>query len=123
MSGPSASNIANSLLVSAGVATMVPGIDGDAVIGAFAGALFFIVFSRDISALGKIGYLFASWVFGYFVASELVARNWTNTSGLVAFIGGLFCVVVCVSLLEWVQGGKTPGWLKFISDRFGGRNG
>lgn len=115
---------ANAMMVSAGLATLVPGIDGDAVVGAFAGAVFFIVFSRDITAWGKLGYLFASWVFGYFFAGELVARAWTSSSGLVAFLGGLFCVVVCVSLLEWVQGGKTPGWLRFIAERFGGgRNG
>ena len=114
---------ANALVISAGLATLVPGVDGDAVVGAFAGAVFFVVFSRDISAIGKIGYLFASWVFGYFFAGEIMARSWSESSGLVAFLGGLFCVVLCVSLLEWVQGGKTPGWLKFIAERFGGRNG
>lgn len=110
-------------LVGIGGASLFPGVDLNAVIGAFAGAMFFVVYAKDLSHLGRIGYFIASWIMGYYVASEVVGRDWAKTSGLVAFGGALFCVVVGTSLLEWVQGGKTPGWLRFIADRFGGRNG
>ncbi|QEY70494.1 putative holin [Pseudomonas denitrificans (nom. rej.)] len=110
-------------LVGIGGASLFPGVDLNAVIGAFAGAMFFVVYAKDLSHLGRIGYFIASWIMGYYVASEVVGRDWAKTAGLVAFVGALLCVVVGTSLLEWVQGGKTPGWLRFIADRFGGRNG
>ncbi|MDD1836165.1 phage holin family protein [Pseudomonas aeruginosa] len=79
--------------------------------------------AKDISAWARLGYFVVSWIVGYYVAGEVIGREWARTSGLVACGGALFCVAVGTSLLEWVQGGKTPGWLRFIADRFGGRNG
>lgn len=102
-------------------ASLFPGVDLNAVVGAFGGALFFIVFKQNISALARVGYLIASWVFGYYLAVELLGRKWTETSGLAAFLGGLLCTVICVSLLEWGQGGRTPGWLRYLLDYVGGR--
>ncbi len=110
-------------LVGIGASALIPGIDANAVIGAFAGAIFFVVYAKDISAWARLGYFAASWIVGYYVAGEFIGREWARTSGLAAFGGALFCVAVGTSLLEWVQGGKTPGWLRFIADRFGGRNG
>lgn len=121
MAEPSAGVMATTAVVGVTTASFIPGIDVNAVVGAFAGAMFFVVFARDLTAWARLGYFIASWVLGYYVANEVIGRNWANTSGLVAFFGALFCVVVCISLLEWFQGGKTPGWLRFIVDRFGGR--
>lgn len=106
-------------------AALLPGVDLNAVIGAFAGALIFVIWAKDLAALARAGFMIGSWIFGYFVASEVVMQKWTATSGLAGFFGALFCVVVCVSLLEWVQGGKTPGWLTFILRLWprGGNNG
>lgn len=105
-------------------ASMMPGVDVNAVVGAFAGAMFFVVFAKDLKPWARFGYFIASWVLGYYVASEVIGREWARTSGLVAFFGALFCVVVCISLLEWIEGGKMPGWLQWVAERFGGsRNG
>lgn len=110
-------------VVGIGGASLVPGVDLNAVVGAFAGAMFFVVYAKDLSHWARIGYFLVSWILGYYIAVEIVGREWAKSSGLIAGVGALFCVVVGISLLEWVQGGKTPGWLRFIADRFGGRNG
>ena len=123
MAEPSTGALAVTAAVGMTTASLIPGIDVNAVVGAFAGAMFFVVFARELTPWSRFGYFLASWVLGYYVSSEVMGRNWATTSGLVAFFGALFCVVICISLLEWVQGGKTPGWLRFIADRFGGRNG
>ena len=123
MAEPSTGALAVTAAVGMTTASLIPGIDVNAVVGAFAGAMFFVVFARELTPWSRFGYFLASWVLGYYVSSEVMGRNWANTSGLVAFFGALFCVVICISLLEWVHGGKTPGWLRFIADRFGGRNG
>ncbi|WNF45829.1 putative holin [Pseudomonas sp. SG20056] len=127
---------ATTALVAAGgvvgvtTASLVPGVDANAVIGAFAGALFFIVWKADLSAWKRLGYFVASWILGYYFAAEVVGQSWAKTSGVVAFGGALFTVVVCVSLLEWVEGGKLPGWLGYVIGvvraafgASGGRNG
>ncbi|MBJ2225753.1 MULTISPECIES: putative holin [Pseudomonas] len=107
-------------------ASLIPGVDINAMIGGFAGAMFFVAYAKDLRPRALLGYFFASWALGYYVASEIISRDWAKTSGLVAFFGALFCVVICISLLEWFEGGKVPGWLRFIAaffGRSGGRNG
>lgn len=95
--------------------SMMPGIDANAVVGSFAGALFIVVYSKDLHPLARLGYLITSWVFGYYAAVELIGQRITHSTGLAAFIGGLLCMAVSISLIEWVQGGRVPGWLQFIS--------
>jgi hypothetical protein len=117
------------VLASAGIigvtaASLSPGVDVNAVVGAFAGAMFFVVFAKDLTPLARLGYFIASWVAGYYVANEVIGREWAKTSGLVAFFGALLCVTVGISLLVWFGGGKMPSWLQWVADRFGGsRNG
>ncbi|MGH8387649.1 MAG: putative holin [Pseudomonas sp.] len=117
------------VLASAGIigvtaASLSPGVDVNAVVGAFAGAMFFVVFAKDLTPLARLGYFIASWVAGYYVANEVIGREWARSSGLVAFFGALLCVTVGMSLLVWFGGGKMPGWLQWFADRFGGsRNG
>lgn len=123
MAEPSTGALAVTAAVGMTTASLIPGVDMNAVVGGFAGAMFFVVFAKELTVWAKIGYFIASWVLGYYVSIEIINRNWASTSGLVAFFGALFCVVVCISLLEWFQGGKVPGWLRFIAGRFGGRNG
>lgn len=114
MSDPSTGAVATAAAIGVTTVSLIPGIDGNAVIAAFAGALFFIVFAEDLSPLARLGYFIASWITGYYVSVEAIGQSWAVSSGLPAFGGSLFTVVVCVSLLEWVQDGKTPGWLATI---------
>ena len=88
MAEPSTGALAVTAAVGMTTASLIPGIDVNAVVGAFAGAMFFVVFARELTPWSRFGYFLASWVLGYYVSS-----------------------------------GKTPGWLRFIADRFGGRNG
>jgi hypothetical protein len=130
MADASTAAVAAAAVVGMTTASLIPGVDANAVIGAFAGALFFMVFAKDLSAWARVGYFVASWIVGYYVSSEAIGQNWAKTPGLVAFFGALFTVVVCVSLLEWIQGGKMPGWLRYLVGvvraafgASGGRNG
>ncbi|MEO1830031.1 hypothetical protein CNQ84_00625 [Pseudomonas abyssi] len=114
MTDISSGSIAAAGLVGVSAASLVPGIDLEALIGAFAGALFFMVMSKDLSWRARAGNFLLSWVGGYFFAAESVAREWSTTSALPAMLGGLFIVAVCVSILEFVQTGKAPAWLSII---------
>lgn len=123
MTDLSTGTVAVTAVLGVTAATLVPGVDSHAVIGAFAGALFFIVFAKDLTAWARLGYFLASWIVGYYFSVETVGQKWSVTSGLPAFFGSLFAVVVCISLLEWVQGGKAPGWLSWILNAVRPNNG
>lgn len=94
-----------------GAAALIPGIDLNAVIGAWAGSLFFVTWARDLSIWSRLAYLVVSWVGGYFVAAELMGRSLTQFSGLPALLAAALIVTVLISVAEWVKGGKMPSWI------------
>lgn len=93
------------------IATVFPGVDLSAVIGAFGGAFFFILFAKDIAPWQRAGYLVVGWIGGYFASAELLSLAWTKTSGFSSFVGGLICVVVCIGVVETLQSQKFREWL------------
>lgn len=103
------------------LASLFPELDLKAVVGAFGGSFFFILWAKDISIWQRLGYLFVGWIGGYFGAAEFMSRKWTETSGLASFGAGLLCVLICISLSEAVQTGRPPKWLLFVMDRFMGK--
>lgn len=105
------------------LASLLPNVDLQAVIGAFGGAFFFILFAKDINALQRAGYLVVGWIGGYFGAAELLSLAWTKTSGFSSFIAGLLCVVIGIILIETVQA-KMSSWLSgFVGRVIGKRKG
>ena len=105
------------------IASLFPGVDLSSVIGAFGGAFFFILFAKDISAWQRAGYLVVGWIGGYFGAAELLSLAWTKTAGMSAFIAGLFCVVIGISIIEAFQTGKAPRWLQWVINLRTGKRG
>ncbi|MDG9928270.1 MULTISPECIES: putative holin [unclassified Pseudomonas] len=97
-----------------GVASLFPGVDLNAVIGAWAGALFFVTWARDLSGWGRLAYLFVSWVGGYYIAAELMGRAVTQYSGLPALLGAAFIVTALIGVVEWGRGGLMPTWLRAV---------
>ncbi|OOA77306.1 putative holin, partial [Burkholderia cenocepacia] len=55
-----------------GVAGLAPGIDGNALIGAFTGAALVVVTSKEIGVARRAAYLLISLVMGYLAAPEIV---------------------------------------------------
>lgn len=117
MAEPSSSaaiaGIATGALAIPGVVA-IPGVDAIAVIGAFAGALFFVVFDRAPTFKASLGYLVSSWVFGYMASAEAAARGVPITPGLSALIGAVLFVTIASGVLNWAKGGKAPFWFRFI---------
>lgn len=95
-----------------GAATLIPGVDLNAVIGAWAGALFFVTWARDLSRWARLAYLFVSWVGGYYIAAELMGRAVTQYSGLPALLGAALIVTALISVAEWWKGGAMPSWIR-----------
>jgi hypothetical protein len=115
MAEPSTGTIAvTGVLASVGLGAFFPQLDLATLVGAFGGAFFYVVYARDIGMLRRIGYLLTGWIGGYLGAAELLARAWTQTAGLSAFVCGVFCVVTFSGVLEWMQTGQMPRWLQWV---------
>uniref|UniRef100_A0AAU6W2G2 Holin n=1 Tax=Pseudomonas phage Orisa03 TaxID=3138542 RepID=A0AAU6W2G2_9VIRU len=103
------------------IATMFPGVDLSAVIGAFGGAFFFVLYAKDISAWQRAGYLIVGWIGGYLATAELLAQAWTKTSGFSSFIGGLVCIVLCIVVVETLQSSVFREWVSGKLGKITGR--
>lgn len=120
MSEPSSAASAASAMAGVGLAMYLPGIDGNALLGGFGGAIFFVVFARDYNALTRLGYLLVSWVGGYYAGIEALGRGLTQTSGMAAFVAATLCVTGGIGMLEWMRGGEIPNWMRGLLRRRGG---
>jgi hypothetical protein len=89
-------------LVSAGIgfASLAPGIDGNALIGAFAGAALLVVSSKDLTIGQRFAYLVISLVIGYIAAPEVVRLTPIHSTGVAGFFGAALAITITLQLLE-----------------------
>jgi hypothetical protein len=87
-----------------GIATattaLAPGIDGNALVGAVAGAALFVTRSRDLPLLRRALYLVISTTMGYLAAPDVLAQLPLHSTALAAFLAGALVVTVTVQLIE-----------------------
>lgn len=83
-----------------GLTTLFPTIDGNALIGSFAGAILFFLISKEPHLLSRFSYAFVSLVMGYFVAPELLKRGVLQEMAVAAFVSSTCVVTVTLALLE-----------------------
>lgn len=102
---------------------IIPGVDVNAVIGGFAGALLFVLWAHDLTMARRLGYLLASWVGGYYAATEAVGRGATQFSGLPAMVTAALIVTILIGVLDWMIGGRAPAWLQIVLQRIVGMIG
>ena len=86
-----------------GLAGLTPGIDGNALIGAFTGAALVVVTSKDIGILQRLAYMLISLVMGYVAAEEIVAKTPIRSTGVAAFLAAALVITVTLQLIERVK--------------------
>ena len=89
---------------SLGMAVLLPSIDGNALVGAFAGASLFVISARELPLWRRISYLIISLIMGYLAAPEIIANTFIEQSGVAGFIAGLLCVSCGLLLIENFKG-------------------
>lgn len=101
-------------LVATGVsiATLVPGVDGNAIIGAFAGAALVALHTRDVSMLTRLGYLLISWIMGYLAAPMVARAIRVQESGVAAFLAAALVIAVAIQLIERVKTIDFTSWIR-----------
>jgi hypothetical protein len=86
-----------------GLASMFPGIDGNALIGAFTGAALVVVTSKDLSLGKRFAYLVISLIAGYLAAPDLVNATPIKSTGVAAFFAAALAITVTLQLIERVK--------------------
>lgn len=104
-----------------GLSAIFPGIDLAALVGSFGGSFLFVASSDNMPPLRRVCYMLAGWIGGYFASAELLGLAWTKTSGFSAFICGVVIVALATGVLEWINTGAMPRWLRWTFRRFTGK--
>lgn len=92
-----------SLSAAIGLTALAPGIDGNALIGALAGAGLVVVTSSGIGVVRRMAHLLISLVMGYLAAPELVERTAIQSTGVAAFFAAALVIAVTVQLMNKVK--------------------
>lgn len=98
--------------VGGGVA-IAAGVDNNAVLAAFAGALMFAFFSAGTRVSVRAGLMIGAWVFGYYLGIEIVKRKIFDfeTPPVPSFVAAFFAVAVFKALLAiFNEDGKA--WIR-----------
>ena len=94
------------------VAALFPGMDGNAVIGAFAGAALVALHARDVRAAVRAVYLGISWVMGYLAAPAVSRLSGLQESGVAAFLAAALIIAFTLQRLDRVKDIDILGWLR-----------
>ncbi|SDG60981.1 Putative phage holin [Onishia taeanensis] len=88
-----------------GLAALVgwlPGVDANAVIGAFCGASLFVISAKDLGLFERFAYLVISLLIGY-LGGPSVLGQWITHSAVSAFIGAATAVTAGLRAIEGVK--------------------
>lgn len=95
-----------------GLAAILPGVDGNALIGAFAGATLLVVSSKDLSLATRVAYLVISMIVGYQAAPDIVALTPIRSTGLAAFLAAAVAITAALQLIERVKSAELLSFFK-----------
>ena len=99
--------LATASLLAAVMVSLFPGIDAGMVMGAFAGAVVFILSAKDISNLGKVGYFIVAFIAGMVGATtgtSLLVWLLPSRITVTPSVGAVITAAVSVKCLLWLIG-------------------
>ena len=86
-----------------GFASFLPGIDGNALIGAFAGATLFVMTSKELGLFTRFIYLFISLIMGYVLVPSIQAHTPIAEPALAGFVASLFCITIALKGVQYLE--------------------
>ena len=95
-----------------GLSTLFPSIDGNALIGAFAGSSLVAISSKNLSFLKRLAYMLISLVAGYLAAPEVVVNTLLHETGVAAFFASAAAIALTLHLIELIQTIQLPNLLQ-----------
>lgn len=101
-----------------GLSSLFPGIDGNALIGAFAGATLVAISSKNLPVLQRLAYMGISLAIGYLAAPEIINNTPLKQSGVAAFVASAAAIALTLHGIHLIKTIELPDWI-----RKGNRNG
>lgn len=103
MAEPTTTTTIAVLAASVTLSSLLPGADGNAIVGAFAGAALMAMHARDVAMPSRLAYLVISWIMGYLTAPMVMRQTSIQESGVAAFIAAALVIAITVQLIERVK--------------------
>lgn len=94
------------------LSTLFPMIDGNALIGAFAGSSLVAISSKNLTLLKRLAYMAISLIAGYLAAPEVIRHTLLQESGVAAFFASAASITLALHLIGLIQKIDLPGLLK-----------
>lgn len=95
-----------------GLASLMPWVDGNALMGAVLGAALVALAKKDLKPWQRIGSLLFSALVGYLLSGEVVAQTPLTDTATGGFYGAIFIVPIALKLMAWVDKIDTEALIK-----------
>ena len=112
MAEPSTTTLVVTTAAGIGLSSLFPGIDGNALIGAFAGAALVAISSKNLAVLQRLAYMAISLAIGYLAAPEVISNTPLKQSGVAAFFASAAAIALTLHGIELIHTIELPTWLR-----------
>lgn len=110
MAEPSTMAAAGTASITAMVIGMLPGIDANAVVGAFCGATLFVISAKELNIVERLVYLLISFLIGYLGGPDTLGGVIEHTA-VAAFIASAVSVTAGLRVIEGAKTLDLKKWL------------
>ncbi|MBF7683868.1 hypothetical protein I2F27_11115 [Acinetobacter sp. B5B] len=91
------------IAATAGVASLLPFVNGDALFGAVIGAAFIAFYTQNVSYKKRISTFLLSTAMGYLLEPELVNRTPIDSHSTAAFAIALVAIIILQKIIAWLE--------------------
>lgn len=112
MAEPATTTTMTALTLSA--ASLLPFINGNALLGAVFGAALFATTKKDLKPLQRLTTMILATGFGYLLSPEVIARTFITNDATAGMAAAIFSLPIILKLMVWVdQTSLSDIWNKF----------
>lgn len=86
--------------------SILPFVNGNALLGAVLGAAFIASYEKDMTAWQRIRTLLLSVGIGYIVAPEITSRTFITSDATAGLLASIFALFLLVKAVDWVKKSK-----------------
>lgn len=100
--------------ISLSAVSILPFINGNALLGAVLGAAFIATYEKDLTAWQRLRTMLLSTGIGYLLASEITSRTFITSDATAALIASTFSLFILIKAVDWVKTSKLSDiWKTF----------
>ncbi|MDN8575765.1 putative holin [Acinetobacter baumannii] len=94
--------------------SILPFINGNALLGAVLGAAFIASYEKDLSAVKRLINLILSTGIGYICTPFITENTFITADALAALIASTFCLFILIKAVDWIKQAKLSDIIKII---------